>query len=153
VLAAIGAGDKMTVLKWVLVAFGVIFLIIVAVIVGSYFWAQNIEAVKLTAADVQPGGAYPPAEREALLAACQKQSKLAANATACTCIADKAGTEFSRFERLALTAGLEMSPRKVVALIKGLGETGVSHAEIDAIEARAKERTDAVLKSCGIAQR
>jgi hypothetical protein len=143
----------MTALKWVLVAFGVIFLIIVSVIVGSYFWAQSVESVPLTKADIEVGGSYPAAERDALIAACQKNSKVGSNPTACTCLADKAGTEFSRFERLVLTAGLEMSPRKVVALVKGLGESGVSHADIDGIEAKAKERTEAVLKSCGIDQK
>jgi hypothetical protein len=139
----------MTVLKWVLVAVGVIFLALIAIGVGGYFWAQNIEAVKLTAADLQPGGSYPPEEREALITACKNQPK-AADAAACTCLADKAGTDASRFERLALIAGFETSPTKLVALVKGATDSGASKSDIDAMEARAKERIGAALKACNI---
>jgi hypothetical protein len=140
----------MTVLKWVLVAVGVIFLVLVAIGVGGYFWAQNIEAVKLTAADLQPGGSYPPEEREALITACKNQPK-AGDTAACTCLADKAGTDASRFERLALIAGFETSPTKLVALVKGATDSGASKSDIDAMEARAKERIGAALKACKIA--
>jgi hypothetical protein len=141
----------MTVLKWVLVAVGVIFLALVAIGVGGYFWAQNIEAVKLTAADLQPGGSYPPEEREALITACKNQPKTGADAAACTCLADKAGTDASRFERLALIAGFETSPSKLVALVKGAMASGASKSDVDAMEARAKERISAALKACKIA--
>ena len=141
----------MTVLKWVLAAVGVIFLLLIALIVGGYFWAQNIEAVKLSAGDMEPGGSYPAEERQALITACEKQHKAGADAAACTCLADKAGTDMSRFERLALTAGFETSPSKFVALINGATDSGVSKADIDAIEARAKERIKGALEACHIA--
>ena len=85
--------------------------------------------MKLDAADLKVGGIYPPAERQALLDACQKNMKApAADKSACTCIADRAGTEFSRFERLVLTAGFEGSPTKIVALTKGLIASGIPQA-------------------------
>ncbi len=141
----------MSVLKWVLAAAGVIFVLLIALIVGGYFWAKNIEAVKLTKADLEAGGSYPAEERQALITACEKQPKAGADATACTCLADKAATDLSRFERLALIAGFETSPSKFVALIKGATDSGVSKSDIDAIEAKAKERIKGALEACHIA--
>ncbi len=69
------------------------------------------------------------------------------------CIADKAGTDLSRFERLALTAGFEGSTTKIVGLTKGLIGSGLPQAEIDAMEANSKTRIDTVLKACGIEQK
>ena len=43
----------------------------------------------------------------------------------CTCIADRAGTELSRFVRLVLTATFEGSATKIVAVTKGLMDSGV----------------------------
>ena len=96
----------MTVLKWLLIIFGVLFLAFMAVVIGGYYWASTVESVKLTAADMEVGGSYPPDERQALLGACQKSGVAGADASACTCVADKAGTESSRFERLVVTGGL-----------------------------------------------
>jgi hypothetical protein len=141
----------MSVLKWVLAAVGVIFLLLIALIVGGYFWAQNIEAVKLTKADLEPGGTYSAEERQSLITACQTQPKAGADEKACTCLADKAGTDMSRFERLALIAGFETSPSKFVALIKGATDSGVTKVEIDTIEAKAKERIKGALEACHIA--
>jgi hypothetical protein len=138
----------MSVLKWVLAAVGVIFLLII----GGYFWAQNIEAVKLTKADLEAGGSYPAEERQALITSCEKQTKAGADEKACTCLADKAATEMSRFERLALIAGFETSPTKFVALIKGATDSGIDKADIDAIEAKAKERIKGALAACHIAE-
>ncbi len=106
-----------------------LFLAVLAVVLGGYYWASTVEGVKLDAADLKVGGTYPPEERQALLDACQKNMKKPADDKgACTCIADKAGTEFSRFERLALIAGFEGSPTKIVALTKGLIASGIPQA-------------------------
>jgi hypothetical protein len=140
----------MSVLKWVLAAVGVIFLLLIALIVGGYFWAQNIEAVKLTKADLDVGGSYSAEERQTLVTACEKQSKAGADEKACSCLADKAATDMSRFERLALIAGFETSPSKFVALIKGATDSGISKTDIDAIEAKAKERIKGALEACHI---
>ncbi|HEY7670048.1 MAG TPA: hypothetical protein VH852_05355 [Hyphomicrobium sp.] len=141
----------MTVLKWLLVIFGVLFLAVLAVIIGGYYWASTVESVKLTAEDLKPGGAYAPEDRQALLDACQKNMKKPPeDKGACTCIADKAGTEFSRFERLALTAGFEGSATKIVALTKGLIDSGIPQSEVDAMETGSKKRIDDLMKACGL---
>lgn len=141
----------MSFLKWVLVILGVLFLAVLAIIIGGYYWASTVESVRLTAEDLKVGGAYPPEERQALLDACQKNLKKPADESgACTCIADKAGTEFSRFERLALTAGFEGSATKIVALTKGLIDSGIPQAEVDAMEAGSKARIDALMSACGL---
>jgi hypothetical protein len=144
----------MSALKWLLVIFGVLFLAVIAVVVGGYYWASTVESVKLTAADIKIGGAYPPEERQALLDSCQKNlKKPAADKGACTCIADKAGTEFSRFERLALTAGFEGSPTKIVALTKGLIDSGIPRSQVDAMQAQSKTRINDLLKACGLGKK
>ncbi len=141
----------MTFLKWVLVIFGVLFVLFFAVLIGGYYWASTVESVKLTAEDLKVGGPYPADERQALLDSCQKNMKKpAADAGACTCIADKAATDFSRFERLALTAGFEGSATKIVALTKGLMESGIPENEVDDMEAESKKRIDALLKACNL---
>lgn len=141
----------MAVLKWLLIIFGVVLLAAVAVVIGGYYWASTVESVKLTAADLDVGGPYPADERQALLDACQKSVKTpGADENKCACIADKAGTEFSRFERLALTAGLEGSPTKIVALTKGLIDGGISKDKVDAMESGSKSRIDGLMKSCGL---
>ncbi len=141
----------MTLLKWVLVIFGVLFVLVFAVIIGGYYWASQIESVKLTPEDLKVGGAYPADERQALLDACQKNMKKPVDDKgACTCIADKAGTEFSRFERLALTAGFEGSATKIVALTKGLMQSGIPETEVDAMEAESKKRIDDLMNACNL---
>ena len=141
----------MTVLKWVLVVFGVLFIAFFAVVIGGYYWASTVENVKVTADDIKVGGPYPPEERQALLDACTKNMKKpAADKGTCTCIADKAGTDFSRFERLALTAGFEASPTKIVALTKGLMDSGIPEPEVDDMEANSKKRIDKLMKACGV---
>jgi hypothetical protein len=141
----------MSVLKWLLVIFGVLFLAFIAVVVGGYYWASSVESVKLDAADIKIGGAYPADERKALLDACNKNEKVAPTEKgACTCIADKAGTDFSRFERLALTAGLEGSPTKIVALTKGLIDSGIPQTQVDDMQAGSKTRINDLMKACGL---
>jgi hypothetical protein len=141
----------MKVFKWVLIVFGAILLVLIAVGAAGYFWASNIESVKFTAADLDVGGSYPAEERQALLDACQKSSEAdGADATACTCITDNAGTQLSRVERLLLAAGLEKSPTKVVAVTKGLIFGGVPQEKVDEMRAFAKRRTRELLESCGI---
>lgn len=143
----------MTVLKWVLVIFGVLFLVVAAVVFGGFYWASTVESVKLTAADLEVGGAYPEDEREALYSACKTKRAAAADAeTPCRCIADHAATDFSRFERLVLTASFEGSPTKIVALTKGLLESGIPQARLDELDQQANERTKKLLSSCGIGQ-
>jgi len=141
----------MSVLKWLLVIFGVLFLAVLAIVIGGYYWASTVESVKVTADDIKVGGTYPPQERQALLDACRKNMKIPpAEHGACTCLADKAGTEFSRFERLVLTAGFDGSPTQIVALTKGLIASGIPQEEVDAMQADSKTRINDLMRSCGL---
>jgi hypothetical protein len=143
----------MSVLKWLLIIVGVLFLAFLAIVVGGYYWASNVETVKITAEDIKVGGPYPDDERQALVASCKKNIETpASEQDECACIAEKAGTDLSRFERLALTAGFEGSASKIVGLTKGLIGSGLPQAEIDAMEANSKTRIDSVLKACGVEQ-
>lgn len=141
----------MSVLKWILITLGVLVLAFIAILVGGYYWASTVESVKLDAADLKVGGAYPPEERQALLDACQKNMQAPpGDKGACACIADKVGTAMSRFERLTLTAGFDGSATKIVALTKGLIDSGIPQAEVDAMQAGSKARINDVMKSCGL---
>jgi hypothetical protein len=141
----------MTFLKWILLIFGVLFVAVLAIVIGGYYWASTVESVKLTAADLQVGGAYPADERQALLDACLKNMEApTSDQTACTCLSDKVGTDLSRFERLTLTAGFEGSPTKIIALTKGLMDSGIPQADVEAMQSKSKERIDDVIKACGL---
>ena len=84
----------------------------------------------VTEADLAIGGSYSPAEKQALIAACNGRN-VAKREDTCTCIADRAGTELSRFLRLVLTATLEGSATKIVAITKGLLDSGVPEEKIE----------------------
>ena len=140
----------MTVLKWLLIIFGVLFIAFMAVVIGGYYWASTVEGVKLTAADLEVGGPYPPEERQALLGACQKSGIAGADANSCTCVADKAGSQSSRFERLAVTAALESNATMIMALTKGLIASGIAKDKVEAMEKDSKGRIDGLLKTCGL---
>ena len=71
-------------------------------------------------------------------------------ADSCTCIADKAGTELSRFLRLILTATLEGSYNKIVGVTKGLMASGVPEDKARAMEKEADGRFDALMQACGL---
>ena len=85
----------MTVLKWMPVVVGVLFFVGAAVI-GVLYWASGIERVHVTEADLAIGGSYPPAEKQALIAACNGRN-VAKREDTCTCV----GNHTNREENLA----------------------------------------------------
>jgi hypothetical protein len=141
----------MTVLKWVLVVFGVLFLLGAAGVVGVLYWASSVETVQVTQADLAIGGSYPPEEKQALLDACNGRNVEKRDDT-CTCIADRAGTELSRFLRLVLTATLEGSATKIVAVTKGLIASGVSEEQTKEVEKESEQRFKSLMQACGLNQ-
>ena len=141
----------MTVLKWVLIAFGVLFFAAAAGTIGVYYWASGVESVHVTEADLAVGGSYSPAEKQVLIAACNGRN-VAKREDSCTCIADRAGTELSRFLRLVLTATLEGSATKIVAVTKGLLDSGVPEAKIKEVEQQSEQRFKDVMQACGLNQ-
>lgn len=141
----------MTVLKWVLIVFGVLFFLGAAGVVGVVYWASSVETVQVTQADLAIGGSYPPEEKQALLDACNGRNVEKREDT-CTCIADRAGTELSRFLRLVLTATLEGSATKIVAVTKGLIASGVSEDKTKEVEKESEQRFKSLLQACGLNQ-
>jgi hypothetical protein len=141
----------MTVLKWVLIAFGVLFFAAAAGTIGVYYWASGVETVQVTQADLAIGGSYPPEEKQALLDACNGRNVEKRDDT-CACIADRAGTELSRFLRLVLTATLEGSATKIVAVTKGLIASGVSEEKTKEVEKESEQRIKSLMQACGLNQ-
>ncbi len=139
----------MTVLKWIFVTVGVLFAACVAVVVGVAVWATNVEAVQISEADFAPGGAYTQADRDELLKACE-QSKNPKLPNCCNCIADN-GAKLSRYSRLMLGAGLGgMNSTRMVAITKGLLESGVSEEKIEAAGKDLEQQAEEIKKSCGL---
>ena len=143
----------MAVLKWVLIILGSIVLAGLIVIVGTFYWASTVQSVKLTEADLKIGGDYPAEERQELLDICGKKRKPGAEGDdRCVCIADRAGKDFSRFERLVFIASFEGNATRVVALTKGLIDSGIAQSRIDELQKDSKIRIDGLLKACGYQQ-
>ena len=143
----------MAVLKWVLIILGSIVLAGLIVIVGTFYWASTVQSVKLTEADLKIGGDYPAEERQELLDICAKKRKTGAEGDdRCVCIADRAGKDFSRFERLVFIASFEGNATRVVALTKGLIDSGIAQSRIDELQKDSKTRIDGLLKACGYQQ-
>ena len=141
----------MTVLKWVVIVFGVLFFLGAAAMFGVLYWASSVESVHVGEADLAVGGSYPPEEKQALLNACNGRN-VKKREDSCTCIADRAGTELSRFLRLVLTATLEGSATKIVAVTKGLLDSGVPEEKTKEIEKQSEERFNALMQACGLNQ-
>ena len=141
----------MTVLKWVVIVFGVLFFLGAAAMFGVLYWASSVESVHVTEADLAVGGSYPPEEKQALLNACNGRN-VKKRQDSCTCIAYRAGTELSRFLRLVLTATLEGSATKIVAVTKGLLDSGVPEEKTKEIEKQSEERFNALMQACGLNQ-
>ena len=143
----------MAVLKWVLIILGSIVLAGLIVIVGTFYWASTVQSVKLTEADLKIGGDYPAEERQELLDICAKKRKPGTEGDdRCVCIADRAGKDFSRFERLVFIASFEGNATRVVALTKGLIDSGIAQSRIDELQKDSKARIDSLLKACGYQQ-
>ena len=143
----------MSVLKWVLIVIGAIVLLGVVAIVGTFFWASTIESVKLTEADLQVGGTYPAEERQQLLDICAKKRKTGTEGDdRCVCVADRAGKDFSRFERLVFIASFEGNPTRIVALTKGLIDSGIPQSRVEELQKDFRSRIDGLLKACGYQQ-
>ena len=143
----------MAVLKWVLIILGSIVLAGLIVIVGTFYWASTVQSVKLTEADLKIGGDYPAEERQELLDICAKKRKPGAEGDdRCVGIADRAGKDFSRFERLVFIASFEGNATRVVALTKGLIDSGIAQSRIDELQKDSKTRIDGLLKACGYQQ-
>ena len=141
----------MKVLKWVLIVFGAVLLVFIAVGAGGLYWASTVESVKLTAADLDIGGSYPPEERQALFDACKSSSENeGGDEAACTCLTDNAGTESSRLERLILVASFEGNWTRIVALVKGVAFSGLPEEKIDELRAYAKRRMKSLKTMCGL---
>ena len=141
----------MKVLRWVLIVLGALLLVVIAVGAIGFYWASTVETVHLTAADLAVGGSYPAEERQALLVACKNSPENdGGDEAACTCIADKAATDSTRFERLMLAAAFEGSATKFVALTKGLMFSGVPEEKVDELRAYGKQRMRTLARSCGI---
>jgi hypothetical protein len=123
------------------------------VIVGTFYWASTVQSVKLTEADLKIGGDYPAEERQELLDICAKKRKTGTDGDdRCVCIADRAGKDFSRFERLVFLASFEGNATRVVALTKGLIDSGIAQSRIDELQKDSKTRIDSLLKACGYQQ-
>ena len=127
-------------LTWVLLA-------LVALGVLFYFYQRNIQPVPVAATDLDTGGSFSDGERAAMIAACSAQIKKDGD-KACACIADKAASQISRFDRLVLTATFQDKLSDIVALTKGLVQSGIPAEKVQAAEKGSKERLKSLMAAC-----
>ena len=60
--------------------------------------------------------------------------------------------DFSRFERLVFIATFEGNPTRVVALTKGLIDSGIPQSRVEELQKDSKYRIETLLKACGYQQ-
>jgi len=136
--------------RWALIGFGGLVLALTALIAGMFIWASTVETVHLTAPDFEVGGSYLVEERQALLDACKSnQLNEALDEAACTCLADNASTQLSRYERLSLVVVFERSPSKFAALVKGVTFSGVTPSDMFELPRNMEQHLKALVRSCG----
>jgi len=125
----------------------ILLLVLVALGIGFYFYQKNIPATAVTAGDLEKGGNFADSERSALVTACTARIKKDGDKT-CGCIADKAATQFSRFDRMVMTATFQEKFSDIVALTKGLVSSGIPIDTVKAAEDGSKSRIKDMMKAC-----
>jgi hypothetical protein len=125
----------------------ILLLILVVLGVGFYFYQKNIPAATVTAGDLEKGGNFSDGERTTLVAACKVRMKKDGD-KACGCIADKVASQFSRFDRMLITATFQEKLSDMVALTKGLIASGIPAETVKAAEDGSKTRIKEMLKTC-----
>ena len=125
------------------------FILLAVVVLGAgfYFYQRNILAVPVTASDLDKGGSFSADERATLKTACAARVKKDSD-TVCSCIADKAATDLSRFDRMVITASFQERLSDVVALTKGLVQSGIPAEKVKLAEDGSKARMKDMLKTC-----
>ena len=127
--------------------FTVLVLAIVALSAAFYFYQRNIQAVPVTAADLEKGGTYSAEERASLTSACTARIKKDGEKV-CGCITDKVATEFSRFDRMLITATFQEKLSDIVAITKGLVQSGIPVDKVKSAEEGGKARMKDMMKTC-----
>jgi hypothetical protein len=126
-----------------------LFLIIIALGAGFYFYQRNITPLAVSVSDIEKGGSFSAEERANLVNACTVRAKQD-GAKVCGCIADKAATELSRFDRLVMTASFQQKLSDIVAAGKGLIASGIPAEKIKAAEDGSKVRMKDIMKTCNL---
>lgn len=124
-------------------------LVLIALGLGFYFYQRNIEPMTVTAADIEKGGTFSASERAALVSACTARAKQDGEKV-CGCIADKAATDLSRFDRLVITASFQQKLSDIVAAGKGLIASGIPADKIKTAEDGSKQRMKDIMKTCNL---
>lgn len=127
--------------------FSLLLLAVLALGIGFYFYQRNIQAVPVTAGDLEKGGNFSADERLALTNACAARIKKDGEKK-CGCIADKVATELSRFDRMVITATFQERLADIVGITKGLVQSGIPADKVKVAEEGSKTRLKDMLKSC-----
>jgi len=123
-------------------------LALVVIGVGFYIYQRNIAPVPVVASDLDKGGAFSDDEKTGLKTACMAFMKKDPDKV-CGCIMDKAGTDFSRFDREIMTATFKEKLSDIVGLTKGLVDSGIPMDKMKAAESDSKQRLSDLMKTCG----
>lgn len=125
------------------------YLLLAIILIGGafYLYQKNIPAIPVVAGDLDKGGNYSEAEKSTLVTACKGWVKKDPDAV-CGCVSDKVASEFSRFDRQVLTATFQEKLSDIVALTKGLAQSGIPVEKVKSAEDGSKTRMKDMLKAC-----
>jgi hypothetical protein len=125
----------------------ILLLAIVVAGVGFYVYQRNILPVPVTASDLEKGGSFSDDERASLTSACAARIKKDTDKV-CGCISGKVATDFSRFDRMVITASLREKLSDIVGLTKGLVQSGIPADKVKEAEDGSQTRVKDMLKAC-----
>jgi hypothetical protein len=121
---------------------------VIALGVGFYFYQKNIPAASVSLADFEKGGSFADVERADLTSACVARFSKDGDKI-CGCMADKAATELSRYDRMMLTAVFKHKAlSEGVALLKGMIAAQIPQEKLKAAEDGATTRIKEMWKTC-----
>lgn len=123
-------------------------LAVIAIGTGFYFYQKNIPAASVSVADFEKGGSFPDAERADMTTACKARFSTDGDKI-CGCMADRTAKEFSRYDRLMLTAVFKHKTlAEGVALAKGMVAAQIPPEKVKAAEDGAGSRIREMWKTC-----
>lgn len=134
--------------RTILALIGGFVVIVVATFGATGLYAYNVykDAPSITLADFELGGTQSPAERTALIESCTSGF---GTEESCGCLADKAVTELSRFERLLTTATFSQSATKMMQVVTAAAVADIPDDKVEKSTETMQTRLAPVMQACG----
>ncbi len=141
----------MQILKSTLMAAASVVIIAGILLPAYYLREQSFTPVEVTTYDLEAGTAYLSDERAEFTGACMTIVRHFQRDRAerfCTCVADLAEDHTSRYERLFIIAGFEITGQQAQNLVWNLSKSDRSMAEIRLTQRRADGLSSRIRSHC-----